>query len=133
MFYTLEDGGVLDVENELHLVALRYVYVPRINQTLSSFGVAWNNHGLSTSNNRTPVQLWSTSVGRHNYTAVQEIFAPSENDHDSDTSSSSLSSGIEVRASSNQYSNLTSIDPLAHSNVWGVEIYAEAVRTLLKQ
>ena len=70
------------------------------------------------------------SVGRHNYTAVQEIFAPSENDHDSDTSSSSLSSG---RASSNQYSNLTSIDPLAHSDVWGVEIYAEAVRTLLEQ
>lgn len=102
LLYTLEDGGVLDIENELHLVALRYVYVPRINQTLSSFGVAWNNHGLSTSNNRTPLQLWSTSVGRHNYTAVQEIFAPSENDHDSDTSSSSLSSGIEVRADSNQ-------------------------------
>lgn len=42
LLYTLEDGGVLDVENELHLVALRYVYVPRINKPCHPSG--W--HGI---------------------------------------------------------------------------------------
>ena len=29
-----------------NILALQYVYVPRINHTLSSFREAWNNHGL---------------------------------------------------------------------------------------
>ena len=34
LFYALEDSGLLDPSNEIHLCALHYVYTPRINQSL---------------------------------------------------------------------------------------------------
>ena len=36
LFYILEDNGVFDVNNEIHLLTLHYIYVPRINRSLSS-------------------------------------------------------------------------------------------------
>ena len=34
LFYDMEECGMLDASNELHLFALHYVYIPRINQNL---------------------------------------------------------------------------------------------------
>lgn len=51
LFYMLEDGGILEADNELHLKALHFEYIPRINHTLSSFREAWNNHSLTTKRN----------------------------------------------------------------------------------
>ena len=48
LFYFLEDQGVLDVNDELHLYCLQYVFIPRINRSLDIFVSAWNRHHLST-------------------------------------------------------------------------------------
>ena len=129
LFYMLEDGGVLDVDNPIYLHALQYVYVPRINHTLSSFREAWNNHGLTSAGNQTPLQMWSSgmllNVHRQQYPAVQEIFATPEQDSTtslSDTESPSPTSTPRV---------LAQINFLAHSDVWGVDLYAEALQLLL--
>lgn len=37
LFYTLEDNGLLDPSNEIHLYALHYVFLSRINQSLQLF------------------------------------------------------------------------------------------------
>lgn len=58
LFYHLEDCGVLDVTNELHLFALQYVFLPRINANLAEFIEGWCAHGISSANSRTPTQLW---------------------------------------------------------------------------
>ena len=115
LFYMLEDSGVLDVDNNMYLLALHYVYVPRINRSLSSFWEAWNNHGLASSGNRSPLQLWSSGMllnaHRREYPAVQEIFATPE--PESTTSSSETESGF-----ANGPAYLTQqINPLAPSNV----------------
>ena len=34
LFYHMESSGVLDPTNELHLFALHFVFVPRINENL---------------------------------------------------------------------------------------------------
>lgn len=58
LFYFLEHHGYLDPTNNRHRYALHYVYLPRINQSISIFKDAWNHHGIRTEHNRSPHQLF---------------------------------------------------------------------------
>ena len=57
LFTYMEDEDLLDTENEIHMFALQYIYLPRINLALRQFSEAWNNHALSTEGNMSPIQL----------------------------------------------------------------------------
>ncbi|KAM4564942.1 uncharacterized protein V3H82_014030 [Fundulus diaphanus] len=57
-FYFLESEGIIDIDNELHIWALHYVYLPRINKDLKHFMGTWNHHGLRTEHHMTPLQLF---------------------------------------------------------------------------
>ena len=58
---------MLDPSNELHLFALQFVYVPRINQTLQLFAQWHNRAPISTERVKSPLQLWiSGSVSASN-------------------------------------------------------------------
>ena len=59
----LEDTNILDIDNEIHLFSLHYVFLPRLNQSLHEFIHMWNNHPLGTERNMSPAQLWMT--GEH--------------------------------------------------------------------
>ena len=59
VFLYLEAECGLDPTNEMHLYALHYVYLPRINNMIEEFQAFWNNHSLRTENNKTPLQLWT--------------------------------------------------------------------------
>ena len=63
LFYDMEDRGIVDANNDLHLFCLHYVFIPRINSSLGEFMSGWNNHPLRTESNYSPKQLWMT--GRH--------------------------------------------------------------------
>ena len=63
LFRYLEDVNLLDIDNDLHLFCLHYVFLPRLNQSLSQFIHMWNNHPLGTERNMSPIQLWMT--GEH--------------------------------------------------------------------
>ena len=58
LFYHLEQQGLLDVLNEVHLYALHYVYIPRINESLKQFQEGWNHHGIRTAHHLSPQQLF---------------------------------------------------------------------------
>ena len=58
VFTALEAEGLLDPINEVDLFCLHYVFIPRINKSLSDFQGGWNSHSLSTEANRTPMQLY---------------------------------------------------------------------------
>ena len=134
LFYLLEDNDVLDPENELHLLALHYIFLPRIQKSLQEFQKAWNTHGLSSAQHSSPLQLWTSGmlVNRSLYRSVDEIFdtvdesssdSPSETDESSsDDSESDL--GIERILAQ-------TINPLDESIVQGVDLYAEALRVVL--
>ena len=55
----MEAEELLDPDSELHLYALHYIFIPRINKLLNDFSLSWNNHPLRTEKNQTPIQLWS--------------------------------------------------------------------------
>ena len=64
IFKFLEDRMLLDPLNEQHLFALHYVFLPRINASLSEFRLQWNHHGLRTSRHQSPLALWQTNIIR---------------------------------------------------------------------
>ncbi len=58
LFYYLEDSGRLDPLNDIHLFALHYVYLARINRTLKGFLDGWNHHSIRTARHLSPHQLF---------------------------------------------------------------------------
>ena len=59
LFYCMENCGILDPANEVHLFALHYVYLPRIQRNLDLLITVGHNRGpLSTEHNASPEQLF---------------------------------------------------------------------------
>lgn len=71
LFYKMEDVMILNVENEIHIFCLHYIYIPRINRALSQFLDAWKYHPLSSIGNLSPVQLWIAGLSQ--YSADEHI------------------------------------------------------------
>ena len=64
IFYFLESQALLDPLDEIHLLALHYVYLPRINKALDEMSNVWAFHPLSSAQNRSPNQLWHLGFAR---------------------------------------------------------------------
>ncbi|KAI7790105.1 hypothetical protein IRJ41_018663, partial [Triplophysa rosa] len=62
LFTFMEDQGILDSLNELHMFCLHFVYLPRVQRGAAEFTAQWNYHGLSTQGGQTPLQLWQSGV-----------------------------------------------------------------------
>ena len=62
IFYHLEDNGILDPASELDLFCLHFVYMQKINDALKTFMTGWNNHALTSENNKTPIQLYTCGI-----------------------------------------------------------------------
>ncbi|KAL2092694.1 hypothetical protein ACEWY4_012492 [Coilia grayii] len=62
LFNFMEQQGILDSLNEIHLFCLHYIYLPRIQRSMNEFREQWNNHGLSTQGGQTPLQLWHMGI-----------------------------------------------------------------------
>ena len=54
----MEQNDILDVDNEVHMYSLQYVFRARIDEALKKFRCAWNRHPLSSEQNLSPLQLW---------------------------------------------------------------------------
>lgn len=58
----MEQHGILNPDDSVHLWALHFVFLPRINRALAGFQATWNNHKLSTQKNKTPLELWRQGI-----------------------------------------------------------------------
>ncbi len=62
LFSYMESNYILDVDDEIHLFCLHYVFIPRINRALLAFKEAWNCHPLSSAGYLSPIQLWISGL-----------------------------------------------------------------------
>lgn len=60
MFYFMEDEGMLDPLNNLHIAALHHIFLARINDKLQLWMAAWSNHRMRTTRS-SPLRLWLSS------------------------------------------------------------------------
>lgn len=78
LFFYLESEGLLDRDNEGHLFAFHFVYLPRSNAALKEFVGQWSNHAMRIAGNLSPRQLnlnGFLEVHNSNYAAVENIYA----------------------------------------------------------
>ena len=62
IFEELEDDGVLDVLNDVHIYSLHHIYIPCINNSLEEFVKQMNNRPVSTERNQSPLQMWEKGM-----------------------------------------------------------------------
>ena len=62
LFTAFENEGALDPINEIDMFCLHYVFIPRLNKSLTDFQGSWNHHPLSTEGNLSPLQLYSEGL-----------------------------------------------------------------------
>ena len=55
LFHHLDEVLVIDPSNEMHMFALHYVYVPRINRHLETWKSGYIHHSISTAESQTPI------------------------------------------------------------------------------
>ena len=141
LFYHLEQQGLLEALNEIHLYALHYVYLPRINESLKQFQEGWNNHGIRTAHHLSPKQLFvqgslrlRTSglvamdffdrVGDHYGVSVEDPIALDE------VESVTVPQG-RFSLPADEFSQLQStVNPLRESDNYGMDIYASTIEFL---
>ena len=73
VFHYLEDRRILDVDDELDLWVLHFVYMPRIQRDVSRYVVQWNNHKLRTEHHATPLQLFVRRTLQLNLTNLATV------------------------------------------------------------
>ena len=57
LFFCMEDEGIFDPLDDLHLACLHYVFLPRIQKKLEFWRKAWANHHMRTIKT-SPLKLW---------------------------------------------------------------------------
>ena len=62
IFEAMEDEGILDILDDVHLYSLHHVFIPRINRSLDEFIQQMNNHPVSSENNLSPLQMWEKGM-----------------------------------------------------------------------
>lgn len=62
VLHSLEEEGLIDLSNAVHLFCVRYVFIPRIHTDLQHFIEMWNCHPLRTEGNLSPNQLWNIGM-----------------------------------------------------------------------
>lgn len=73
LFYHLEDSLIIDLTNEMHLFALHFVYVPRINNYPDVWKAGYVHHHIRTAGNRTPMQLYILDLLRMRGNGLTEL------------------------------------------------------------
>ncbi|KAF3837696.1 hypothetical protein F7725_009464 [Dissostichus mawsoni] len=54
VLHSLEEDGLLDISDVVHLFGVQYIFVPRLQADLDTFIQGWNNHPLRTEGGLTP-------------------------------------------------------------------------------
>ena len=77
IFNLMEEKRILDINNEINLACLHYVFGKRIQNCLNIWKAAHNDHPVRSEKNQTPTQLWykaSMMYSDKNITAMENLF-----------------------------------------------------------
>jgi len=148
LFHVLELNGILNRNDRNHMLILHYIFLPRINKTLESFCLAWNDHPIRTERNWTPNRLWLNGmidIRNRNLCTVQDVlhneeFANADDlewygyDADAPAPENNDLPQVEVDDIDDIPDALTlqlrEIDPLQPSNSLGIDIFITALNLL---
>jgi len=142
LFHHLESISLLDPDNDIHLFALHYTFQPRINSLLNELMESWNNHGLRTEHNQTPLQLWIAGFYQHDQelliTTAPDLVDDWYGEDDSEptpelqTSNDVQVPSIDIDLTDDQYEYIfDNFIPTENDNSFGVTIYERIISYLV--
>ena len=128
-----EQHTLLDALNEMHLFALHYVYIPRINKSLKEFQEGWNYHGLRTTNHLSLQQLFMQGLQLHSSGLTALDFLQSVTEEYGDSIDDPMPA-VEVESVTIHEGRFTlqqteldqlqrTVDPLQQSDNHGIDLY----------
>ncbi|GBB97623.1 hypothetical protein RclHR1_03020001 [Rhizophagus clarus] len=72
VFMYLEDRNELNIDNNIYMFCLHYVFLPRINKSLKEWKSTWNNHKISTEGHLSPIQLYTQGMLQCGYRGMED-------------------------------------------------------------
>ncbi|KAJ8369396.1 hypothetical protein SKAU_G00094240 [Synaphobranchus kaupii] len=141
VLHTLEEDGLLDISNTLHIFCAHYVFLPRLRADLQTFVEGWNHHPLRTEGNLTPQQMWQMGLLQNNidepenvevvyYLQGLDIDSESATDHE-ESDAGIVVPEFESPLNEEEVANLRStIDPTAPSDSHGRDLYVLSLHYL---
>lgn len=72
IFMYLEDKCELNIDNNIYMFCLHYVFLPRINNSLKEWKSTWNNHKISTEGHLSPIQLYTQGMLQCGYRGMED-------------------------------------------------------------
>ncbi len=154
LFYYMEKCGYLDINDDTHLWALHFVFLPRLNRELNTFREQWNTHPLKTEHHQSPLQLFvqrGIELAGSKSTAILDMFSSQSNaDSTSTTTTNAMLSPESPSVDSGHFPEISdiktpiaeealvklqeSIDPLAESkDKLGVDLFQEVLSFIESQ
>ena len=129
---------MLDCNNDIHIYALHYVFIPRVKHALKIFKEEWNNHGIRTAHNQSPNQLFVVGIlqlYRLSLTALHFLDVNENYDVEKDglTAHEEDEGGVIIPETNFALTNehmlqlQQQINPLAESRNHGIELYETTV------
>ncbi|KAF7645697.1 hypothetical protein LDENG_00199920 [Lucifuga dentata] len=140
LFTFMENEGILDSTNELHLFCLHYIYLPRVQQAAAEFQNQWNNYGLATQG-QTPLQLWQAGVlpaaGTDN-SAIDDLFTINDtritNENQPppqlETENNLVVPENDFHVNDTVMNRIQQIDPLSDDGNHGIHLFSELINFL---
>ena len=140
LFYFMEEQELLDHLEQLHLWALHFVFLPRINRSLNEFVHTWNNHSMRTANHKTPQQLYTAGCLLLHHAKIGALDFDTEiDDHygvDTDGTHLETDDQNEVVVPENtiKFSDedvralKAAVNPLGPSDNYGIDIYEQTLQ-----
>ena len=141
IFYAMEQSGLLNIDNKLHLFVLHLIFIPRINYALHEYANLFNDHKIRTAGNMSPNQLWLNGMLDINNPLSHGALDKDPEDFDhyaedingptpfDDSSNNVVVLPIDVsHADIIATSVLQVVDPLMESTEMGTDIFSKALR-----
>ena len=135
---------MLDPVNALHILALYYVCLPRINRALQEMERDGAHYPISSANNQSPFQLWYSRMHHLSYIdlqSVEDALVNTWNDYGIDeeapfpeieTDNDVVIPTSLVPLNENQQSVLQQqVNPLMEDNNEGIDLYQQTLSVLL--
>eukprot|EP00794_Sanderia_malayensis_P004150 gene4150-4703_t len=143
-FYAMEQTGLLNVENPIHMFTLHLVYLPRINLAIEEFKNSYNEHRLRTEGNLTPNQIWANGMVNEENPLANNILDEAPEDvefygNDQEYASVFTESTNNLVVSPDEVENGEEIiqhvyrhlDPNRDSAQMGIDIYLQALQLVI--
>ena len=144
LFYHMESTALLDPLDPVHLYALHFVFLPRINKALSDFIKGWNQHTLSKTGGQSPLKLYTKEMVRLRqsnlpafdyFDSVSDYYG-SEDDDDIDVAVSLGNNALDIPPVDINLGEecleilKLMVDPLSQSDSYGIDLYKRTLSIL---